>query len=87
MIDKIKDMKQYCDYNDRWQETFNSGYNQAIDDIVNLLERSDNSDYAVPASPSPKVCPLCLGDKEWENNQTFITDTCPCCNGTGQTFA
>ena len=30
------------------------------------------------------VCPLCLGDGEWENVATLITDTCPLCKGTGK---
>jgi predicted RNA-binding Zn-ribbon protein involved in translation (DUF1610 family) len=54
--------------------------------LEEILERSDNSDYAVPPSATPKVCPHCKSSNHWRQ------ETCECgglkyvCK-CGQTFA
>jgi DnaJ-class molecular chaperone len=35
-------------------------------------------------SARDEICPLCLGDGEWENVANSIVDTCPLCKGTGK---
>ena len=49
---------------------------------------SDNSDYAVPPSASPKVCPNCGGDESmyYNKNGRWYCDNC-IMKGNGQTFA
>ena len=46
MIDKIKELKVYRDECDEWRNTFDSGWNSAIDEVIKLIERTHNSDYA-----------------------------------------
>ena len=56
--------------------------------VDKILERSDNSDYAVPPSATPKVCPNCNSAEYmyYHKSGKWYCEDCMI-KGLGQTFA
>ena len=69
------------------EEEYEDGKWVKYEDIKHLLERSDNSDYAVTPSASPKVCPQCASKNYHEETCQQCKILHCYCDDCGQTFA
>ena len=56
-----------------------------IEKVVKVLDSIEVAARQLEnAKELPEICPLCLGDGEWENNITLTTHQCPLCKGSGK---
>jgi len=47
-------------------------------------DESPESTADTGSKAEAQICPLCLGDGDWENCSTFVTECCPLCKGDGK---